>query len=186
MPGAIIESMSEADKMQFQIESAGALLASFAITTLTELANKFVIDVMHDKMRAANYSRKIIDRTYLAGIQLRGSEAFIHVTSDYTAENGFDVAQAREQGTKKHRIEPKNSRKSSVAGLSDGPQALAFIVNGKLVFSMGHDVSGIKASHIVRDTIIRQASVVEEKFHVRQAKFIASQIPDGDQIVAFN
>ena len=176
-----MSSPSDADAIRFQLESVDMNIEDFAIKNITELANKIIIDRIHEKMRAANYSKKIIDRTFLAGVEIKQNRAIIHVISDYTAENGFNVADAREKGTKKHRIEPKNSRKSSVAGLSDGPQALAFIFNGKLVFSMGHDVPGIKATHIIRDTMQEDQDLLELMYRVREEKWFVSHFSNKTQ-----
>ena len=164
-------------RLKFQLESTSLQINDFAVRTLTELGNKMIIDVMHDQMRAANYSKKIIDRTFLAGVEIRNDRATLHIISDYTAENGFNVADAREKGTKKHMIQPKIQAKSATAGVSSGgPTVLSFILNGKRVFSKGHMVPGIKATHIVRDVIQLEEGNLEMEYRKKETIFLESQI----------
>src|SRR3989304_2551330 len=116
-------------------------------------------------MLATGHSIKIINGVTLESVIIRGKEIKIRVRSEYFADNGFDVAVAVENGTKKHWVEPKE-RGSSIIGTPTGDRpkkALHWESNGKNFFSKGHIVGGIPKHHIIRDTIKEFAPQTKEK-----------------------
>ena len=50
-------------------------------------------------MAANDVSQKIIEKTFISKITKTANRVKLHVISNYTADNGFDVAKAREEGT---------------------------------------------------------------------------------------
>ncbi len=163
-----LSSLSDIGKVEFNLSQIELFRFDHGRQTLTTLVNQHIIDSMHSSMKSANYSQKIIERTFLDRIEFLGNgDAQIHIKSDYSSESGFDVSEAREKGTKRHKIEPKGG--TSPAG---PPFALSFFINGKRVFSKGHYVSGIIASHIIENTIQSNESTVRSEFQRIEQQWI--------------
>jgi hypothetical protein len=106
----------------------------------TELANKIVIDEIVKRMVDNGFSSKIWMNTVLKEVQIKQGKIKLIITSTYTTESGFDVALAREKGTKRHMIRPRTK------------QALSWISQGVRLFSKGHMVNGMKSLRIIRKT----------------------------------
>ena len=69
-------------------------------------AKQYILTPIRAEMRKNKFSNKIIMNTNLGDIRLIGNKKFrIEVISEYQVD-GFDVALAREKGTKDHWIEP--------------------------------------------------------------------------------
>lgn len=148
-----ITKPSDAEKLEFNLAQVELQGRDHALQTLSNLVNQLIIDEIHARMRSANYSQKIIERTFLERIEfVPNGEAEIHIKSDYHSESGFDVSEAREKGTAGHRVEPVNV------------EALSFLINGHRVFSKGHFVSGIIGSHIMENVIQQNSSLVQSEF----------------------
>lgn len=127
-------------------------ILQFQATVVRDIANEITIFVIHAKMRAAGFSEKIIDGTILDNIEIIGNKKIrFHIRSEYFSSTGFDVAVAREEGTDDHFIKPVV--KKALHGGSDWP-----------FFSKGHEVSGIMAFFIVRDTVKETAPRVQEQY----------------------
>lgn len=127
-------------------------ILQFQATVVREIANEITIFVIHAKMRAAGFSEKIIDGTILDNIEIIGNKKIrFHIRSEYFSSTGFDVALGREEGTDDHFIKPVV--KEALHGGSDWP-----------FFSKGHEVSGIMAFFIVRDTVKETAPRVQEQY----------------------
>ena len=106
----------------------------------TELANKIVVDEIIKRMIDNGFSSKIWMNTSLKEIQIKQGKVKLIIISEYTTESGFDVALAREKGTKDHMIRPRTK------------QALHWIQQGVKMFSKGHMVSGMKSLRIIQKT----------------------------------
>ena len=113
----------------------------FVRLKVTELANKHLIDPIISKMEDEGFSRNIWQNTILDSIELTPTKIKLIIRSEYFSESGFDVAVAREFGTKTHFIKPQVKL------------ALSWITNGKRLFSKGHWVSGIKSLRIIHNTV---------------------------------
>jgi hypothetical protein len=120
----------------------------FLIQAMKEHMNKIIIDEIQRRMEVENFSPKIIQNTYLKEVSITGERVRAKVVSEYTSESGFDVAVAREKGTKDHMIVPTSAN------------ALSWIFQGVRMFSKGHMVSGLKSLNIVRNTIKDKSSDV--------------------------
>jgi hypothetical protein len=113
----------------------------FLIAKIKEHTNKIIIDEIQARMEKENFSPKIIQSTILKDVEVHRGRIKIKIKSEYTSESGFDVALAREKGTKDHMVYPNTK------------QALSWIIAGKRFFSRGHKVSGIKSLKIIEKTI---------------------------------
>jgi len=156
-----INTLSAIEQIEFNLTQIEAFRNEHARQTLNRLVKVHVLDAMYQKMRSQKYSEKIIASTRLDRIEILPSgEAEIYIISDYKSESGFDVSEAREEGTKDHHVAP------------DTKLALSFFINGERVFSKGHDVTGIKASHIVSDTILLNTDIVQSEFDIAESQWI--------------
>jgi len=121
----------------------------FLINKTKEHTNKLIVDEITSKMERERFSPKIIQNTYLKEVSITGEYIRARIVSEYSSESGFDVAVAREKGTKDHKIAPTTKK------------ALSWIMAGVRMFSKGHWVSGLKSLYIVRNTIRDRKSLVE-------------------------
>ena len=135
----------------------------FVQTVVTRIVNEEIIQPLKEAMRSHGYSQKIIDGTDLEAIVLSGKKLRVRIKSEYFAQQPdgsfFDVAVAREEGTKDHWIEPIGKdapayTKSEEAQGRTVPKALHWETpSGEHAFSKGHVVKGIEARHLVERTI---------------------------------
>ena len=92
---------------------------------------------------------RIIKRDY----PFKDRDSILNRLIEYDTETGFDVATAREEGTKDHTIRPRNSN-----------GVLRWIAKtGEIIFSKFAKVKGIRASHIVRDTVKARFPIFQQK-----------------------
>lgn len=104
-------------------------------------ANVIIVDEIVKRMQNANFSSKIWMNTVLKDVEITQGKVKVKINSTYFSDSGFDVAVAREKGTRGHFIRPNTAR------------VLHWIDQGVSLFSAGHWVSGIKSLRIIRNTI---------------------------------
>lgn len=133
----------------------------FDIVTLNKLAVLLILDKIHAKMRAAGFSEKIIKNTIVSRVERRSkSKARIHFRSELFAETGYDIAVGREDGTKRHFIEPLSigtpfiEKPEALHGGSEWPY-----------FSKGHWVDGIPALHIIKNTVREMKEPFQDEYN---------------------
>jgi hypothetical protein len=135
------------------------LYRDFLKTKTTELANKMIVDPIREEMRRVGVSRKIWENVEVDNVVVSNSGIKINIKSEYFAENGFDVALAREEGTDDHWIRPRNK------------QVLSWIQGGKRRFSGGHVVSGLPRLNIIQQMIERNEYDLQAKLNEEFAKW---------------
>lgn len=141
------------------------LYKDFLKTKTTELVNKLIIDPIVEEMRANDVSRKIWENVVVGNVIIGDTWINISVHSEYFAENGFDVALAREEGTDqdsggKHWVRPKDPSKS-----------LSWISGGKRVYSKGHEVSGLPRLNIIQRIVESGEYVLQNKLNDEYRKW---------------
>ncbi len=148
-----LASPQDANRLLFNLVRFEQQSPRFIEDAVVRLAEQEILQPIKTQMRQANYSQKIIDGTTIENIEV-GSGGFVtfDIISDYDAD-GFDVATAREDGTKDHTIRPK--RQNGVLRW--------FAQNGQPIFAKFSRVKGIKASHIIRDTVNSQFPIFQQK-----------------------
>ena len=136
-------SLSTEDIRDYKLKLAHLTnnMDDFVIQRMKYHVNDLIVDKITDAMERERFSPKIIQNTYLKEVNITGEMIRAKVVSEYSSESGFDVAVAREKGTKGHMIRPNTK------------QALSWISAGVRFFSKGHWVSGIKSLNLVRNTI---------------------------------
>lgn len=114
---------------------------------------EFIIPIKQ-KMMEKNYSQKIINGTEIKDVTVDGS-GFVQVSiiSEYVTETGFDVAKAREEGTRDHLVRPR-----------DPNGVLRFVLKtGEVLFRKFARVKGIESSHIIRDIVRLRFPIFQQR-----------------------
>ena len=60
--------------------------------------NDVLLESIKTEMAANDVSQKIIEKTFISKITKTANRLKLHVISNYTADNGFDVRNDREEG----------------------------------------------------------------------------------------
>lgn len=126
----------------------------FIEDAVKRIAQEEILEPIKTKMKQKKYSQKIIDGTTIENIVVDGS-GFVQldVISEYDTEKGFDVATAREEGTKAHIIRPRNPN-----------GVLRWLTKtGEQIFRKFARNPGIKGSHIIRDTVKSRMPIFQQK-----------------------
>ncbi len=106
-------------------------------------ADEAVLTSIHGDMETNNFSKKIIDRTFVGDTSIDDKKIIVHFISDYVSDDGFDVAKAREEGTKDHDVFPKKA----------GGWLTWIDKTGKRIFRRHSHPSGIKRLLIIKNNI---------------------------------
>lgn len=148
-----ISSTQDVMKLLFNVTRFEMQYPRFIEQTSRQIIDEEILNPIKTGMRSFGYSEKIIDGTFIDNLFV-DDNGFIQfdVVSDYKTELGFDVAKAREKGTKRHFIKPKNAK------------ALVWIIGGFVkAFSKGHWVKGFTKSNIIKKTIEAQFPIAQER-----------------------
>ena len=145
----MIPSVSEAQKYRNKISHLKNNINDITLRRAEYWVNVLVIDEIQNRMRNANFSQKIWMNTKIITSKIEGNKIIVTFQNYYFSESGFDVAIAREYGTKDHWIRPKFK------------QLLSWIQDGRRLFSRGHIVSGIKSLYIIRDVVKEQMPEIQ-------------------------
>lgn len=151
---SIVRSTEDLNKLLFNLVRFEQQSSAFVEDAVRRIAEEEILNPIKIKMKQKNYSQKIIDGTTIENISVDGS-GFVQfdVISEYDTEQGFDVATAREEGTKDHTIRPRNSN-----------GVLRWVAKtGEIIFSKFAKVKGIRASHIIRDTVKARFPIFQQK-----------------------
>lgn len=133
----------------------------FLEITATRIANEVILDAIHQRMRARKYSRKIIDSTFIEKVEINQAGIIsFDVVSDYESEKGFDVSEAREEGTFGVFVKPIFKK------------VLRWIDQGIARFSFGHFRRGISASNIIDLTVEERLPIVQEQLDQETDNFL--------------
>lgn len=145
-----ISSVSELKNLTKKMEALQRTLPFIQKIALEKAADETLLTEIHRQMETEGISKKIIETTYVGDTEIiDGSVARVHIISDYVPDNGFDVGEGREEGTKDHMIRPVKKK------------ALFWIDKntGKKRFDpIGHIVSGLPRLLIVERTLLKNKS----------------------------
>lgn len=148
MTRIIIRNITQLKTLNQKLRSVVATLPTLQMKALERAADEAVLTDIHTDMESNNFSPKIIDRTFVGPIEvLSGNKgAKIHFISDFVADTGFDVSNAREEGTRDHDVFPKK------------PGGFLTYIDpntGKRVFSRHTHPSGIERLLIIEKNIAK-------------------------------
>ena len=148
-----ISSQQDVMKLLFNVTRFEMQYPRFIEEAARQIIDEEILQPIKTAMREFDYSQKIIDGTTIENLFV-DNNGFIQfdVVSDYKSETGFDVATAREKGTKRHFIKPVNVK------------ALVWIIGGFVkAFSKGHWVKGFTKSNIIRKTTEARFPIAQER-----------------------
>lgn len=158
------DSIEDLKNFGSNIQTLKLQLLQFQAKTVNDIAHDLTLKRIHDKMRSAGFSPKIINGTTLAFIEIRGPKIVrLHFRSEYFSDAAFDVAVAREEGTDDHLIEPVF--KKALHGGDDWP-----------FFSKGHEVSGIVALFIMKLTVKETEEPFQDEYRRRLLNWYAANL----------
>ena len=163
------EEIDRAEHFRLRVMQYTHLHEDWVINKAKEKANKVIVDDIVKQMKDANFSHKIWKGTFLSDkviFDKQKGKLYLKVRSVYETESGFDVALAREHGTRRHFIAPRVKL------------ALSWITLGVRLFSKGHYVSGIKSLYIIRDTIERKKEQFQKEFFEEYYFWKMIQLPE--------
>ena len=154
----VVKSLRDIRKIRSIIPSVKLQLPQFQAVTIRKLSEQIVLNQVHERMRDFGYSDKIIAGTTVNNIEILSEKRFqIFFKSEYFSSSGFDVAVAREKGTRSVFVKPVTKK------------ALHFDGNK---FSKGHYRDGIIASNIIRDTLDDFAQPLLDEYKRQQRDWI--------------
>jgi hypothetical protein len=156
----LIPSIGEVQKYKNNIAHLKNNTNDILLRSAERWVNELIVDTIQDKMRENNFSQKIWMSTKIINSRIENNQVIVTIQNYYFSETGFDVAVAREYGTKDHWIRPRFK------------QVLSWIQEGKRLFSRGHIVSGIKSLLIIKNTIKDQMPEVQNKIDEDMQEFI--------------
>lgn len=153
--------MPELELAQQKIRTLRMQHSGFTKNLVTRIAKDDVLALIHKRMREANFSPKIIEGTTVSKVTIFPRHFRIFFKSEYFAESGFDVALAREHGTRDHEL-PKVEDRTYAWDIG----------GGKIAFSKGHKVKGLPALLIIFNTLAEQEQKMNEKYKAEFKKWI--------------
>ncbi len=149
----MIPSVTEAQRYKNKVSHIKNNINDVELRSAERWVNELIVDKITDKMRENNFSQKIWMGTKILSSSIENNQIIVTIQNYYFSETGFDVAIAREYGTKDHWIRPRLK------------QALSWIKEGKRLFSKGHIVSGIKSLLIIKNTVKEQIPEVQNRIN---------------------
>lgn len=164
MAKLVVHNLPELRALRKKLRTAGVQLTAFQGTEIRRLAESLVVDTIHQKMRAADFSENIVTNTVLDDIQIRGKKVRLIFKSTFFSPTGFDVALAREKGTKRHMIRPRFA------------QVLRWIEDGIVKFSKGHEVDGLLSLKIIATTLDEREQPLQDEYNRSLRNFIDNTV----------
>ncbi len=147
-----ISSSQDVMKLLFNLTRFEMQYPRFIEESARQIIDQEILQPIKNAMRTFGYSEKIIDGTFIDNLFV-DENGFIQfdVVSDYKSELGFDVAKAREKGTKRHFIKAVTK------------VALSWVSSNIRLFSKGHWVKGFTKSNIIKKTTETQFPIAQER-----------------------
>ena len=98
MVAIVINNVTELKGLQKKLRALKAVLPTLQKNAVRN-SSEDVLDEIKTQMAQENFSEKIIDATFLGKTEQIGGVLRQHFISNYVADTGFDVSNAREEGT---------------------------------------------------------------------------------------
>lgn len=151
-----IKTVNELKQFTSKLKSLERTMSTLQLRALEKTGDEAILNDIHKEMETKEISKKIIETTYVGPIDIvQGKVAVIHIISDYTPDNGFDVGKAREEGTTDHMIKPVI--KKALLWI-DG------VTGGKKFDSVGHIVSGLPRLLIIERIIQKNKQKAQNSY----------------------
>ena len=159
----IINNVNDLQKLQSKVRILKAILPTIQKNAVKN-ASDDVLKEIKRKMKQEHFSKKIIDATFLGKIDKSGSIMKQHFISNYVTSTGFDVSDAREEGT--------NHPNPTVPKKPGGTLRWVGKV-GDVIFRKKSHPKGMERLLIIEKTLKENQSTINEK--------IAENIADSAQ-----
>lgn len=151
-----VKSVNELKQLIDKFKTLERTIPTLQKRGLEKAADEAILSDIHKEMETQGFSKKIIETTFVGPIDVvQGQSAEIHIISDYVPDNGFDVGEAREEGTKDHMIKPVKKKALSWIDPRTGRRRFD---------SVGHMVSGLPRLLIIERTIDRNKQKVKTAY----------------------
>lgn len=155
MTRIVINSVAQLKAFNKKLRALSATLTALQEKALEEAATDTILDSIHRDMRAHQFSEKIIDATFVGPIQNSAEKATIHFISDYVSDTGFDVSDAREEGTASGvERRPKNP---------DGALKIP-LPSGETIFRKSSRPMGMQRLLLIEKNILSGNEAFKEKY----------------------
>lgn len=153
MARIIINNVQDLQKFQSKLRILNAVLPTIQKNAVKN-ASDDVLKEIKIQMKQENFSKKIIDATFLGKIDRAGSILKQHFISNYVASTGFDVSNAREEGT----THPNPTVPKKIGGV------LRWIEKtGDVLFRKKSHPKGIERLLIIERTLEKNQTTINEK-----------------------
>ncbi len=150
----LLRTINDIKRFRTKITSFKIQLFVFQSSTLRKFADIIITEKIHQNMRDAGFSEKIISGTFLDNIELIGrTKARLFFRSEYFSETGFDVALGREEGTDDHDV---------IAGKG---KVLPIPTSDGLIFRKSAHPDGILALFIVANTVKERTEPLQDEYN---------------------
>ncbi len=159
----VINSITELKTFQQKIKILKNTLPTLQKQAIQKTADTDVLKKIKQKMKQENFSKKIIDATFVGKTEQIGTLLRTHIISNYTADNGFDVSKAREEGTSDHLVLPKK-KDGELKWIGGG---------GKPFFRKFSRPKGIQRLLIIENTIKREQNNILRNYQNNMATFVS-------------
>jgi len=151
-----IKTTNELKQFTNKLKSLARIMSTLQLHALEKTADESILNDIHKEMETQKISKKIIETTYVGPINIvQGKSATIHIISDYTSDDGFDVGKAREEGTKDHMVKPVQKKALSWIDGSTGKRRFD---------SKGHMVSGLPRLLIIEKAISKNKQKIKDSY----------------------
>ena len=107
MAKIVVTSKAQLEALRTKFKILKKALPTLQKLALEKTANQDVLNDIHQQMRQNEFSEKIIDATFVGKTEVIGKLLRTHFISNYVSDTGFDVSNAREEGTQDHLVRPK-------------------------------------------------------------------------------
>lgn len=140
--------------LQTKIKALKVALPFIQKKAVLEVSNDEVLAIIKRKMKLNDFSRKIIDATFVGRTTVQAGISKTHFISNYVApENDFDVSEAREEGTKSG-ITRRPKKPDGVLRWT-GP-------SGEIIFRKKSTPKGIERLLIIEKTLKEEQNNVQK------------------------
>ncbi len=154
MPRIVLSNANDIRNFQTRLQALKVALPFIQKKAVLEVSNDKVLAIIKRKMKLNNFSKKIIDATFVGKTTIQAGISKTHFISNYVApENDFDVSEAREEGTK-----------SGVTRFPKKPGGvLRWIAkSGQVIFRKKSTPKGIERLLIIEKTLKQEENNVQK------------------------
>lgn len=160
----VINSVAELKIFQSKIRALKNTLPQLQKIAFEKSNNDILLNAIKTEMSANDFSDKIINTTFIGKIEQNEGKLKAHVISEFQSDTGFDVANAREEGT----TQPNPIRPKSPDGALKIP-----VGEGGFIFRKSSRPSGMPRLLIIERNIKKFKNLVTDNYNSNLADAIS-------------